>query len=310
MEHLDLFYATSKLRYAAEMLARERLFSEKHEIPMLDALLHFTDEPSLVEKHPLPALYHKLVRLYLVGVNEDGFRALQALFMQLHGVLPQNDQAIILAHLINCGIALGRTDVEVNAELLSLYKLAIETESVLDNGRITYTAYSNIVLLAVACGELGWAAGFMARFSAFLADSVREPTEQFCRAHIHHASGELNKAQDCLGQAVFTTPAFDVIARSLLMKILFERYAVEGKDYEFLLGHLNAFEKYIEAKQLSEERRRAYLNAIRFVRKMVGIKSKHVNVTAKEREQLQGRLTETSPITMRDWLRQQIDRFQ
>jgi hypothetical protein len=307
MEQLDLFYSVAKLRYAAELMARERAFNEPFELPMLDFVVQYANENISLEQHPLPVMYNKLVQLYSLGVPESGFREYYALFLKKHNLLPKTDQVCILAHLINCGISLGRADLDVNQELLALYKMAIDTEIIMDEGRITHLSYSNIVSLAVVCGEFDWAGEFMEGYAPYLADNMRTPTMQLCMAHIHHAKGELDKAQSCLVQEVFMMPSFDIIGRGLLLKILFERYIKEGKDYEFLTGHLNAFEKFMEIKHLSDERKAASINAIRFVRKMTKAKLNYLKVPIQEKSKFRENLKKLSPIVMKKWLLDKIE---
>ena len=90
MEQLDLYYCIAKLRYAAEMKMRERLFQARYELPLLEAVLEKTAAPELMESHPLAAIYNRLVHLYTGGVGEHDFRALKLLFTKKFHLLPKD----------------------------------------------------------------------------------------------------------------------------------------------------------------------------------------------------------------------------
>ncbi|MCC6725847.1 MAG: hypothetical protein IT258_15160 [Saprospiraceae bacterium] len=307
MGQLDLYYCIAKLRYAAEMKARERLLQVKYEIPMLDAVLDMTAAPELVEVQPLAAIYHQLVQIYLGGVGEQEFKALRLLFAEKFHLLRKEDQHSLLLHLINCGSSLMAQDCELHEEILSLYKMAIDADMLLDGKRVTHGSFTNIVTFAALCKEYEWAEGFMKQFSPFLDDTLLPPTLSLSKSIIYHAKGLLDKAQSCLEQEVFMITAFDMVARGLLMKILFERYVKEENDYEFLVGHLKSYEKYVGIKSLTNEKKTAYLNTIRFVKRMTTIKSNKKNVPEHDKEILRRKLCQLSPTMSKKWLREVIE---
>ncbi len=307
MEQLDLYYCIAKLRYAAEMMARERLFQVRYELPLLEAVLEKTAAPKLLETHPLAALYNRLVHLYLQGVGEQDFRALRLLFIEKFPFLPKADQREMLHHLINSGIALIAKDCELHNEILSLYKMAIEADMLLDGNRITNPTFANIVMFAALCKEFDWAKAFMHRFSPYLEAGKRQPVIALSESSLYYHQGMLDKAQSSLIAETFMLPAFDIVARGMLLKILFDRYVREGKDYELLNAHLNAFEKFVNIKQLTEEKKNAQLNCIKFVRKMTAIKFEMVDVPEVKKKSLRAKLKQLKPIVSKKWLEESIE---
>lgn len=304
---LDLYYCITKLRLSTEMKARERILQVRYEMPMLDAILSRTAVPELLDAHPLLAVYHPLAMLYLNGVEEQGFRDLMQIFNSRILYLPKTDRTFLLRHLINCGISLNARDVAVEAELLSLYKLAIDSDILLEGNRITDSSFINIVNLAGNCKEFDWAQAFIVQFSPCLEESKRQPSIDLAMAGLHYKAGKLDDAQQCLGSAIFQIPSFELLARALLLKIVFDRYLNFGKDYEFLIAQLKAFERYIQVKQFTTEKRDAYLNWTRFLRKLALVKFEMVVVPMLQKELLHKRLQQTQPIVSKKWLEDKID---
>ncbi len=307
LDNLDVFYYVAKLRYAAEMKARERIIDAKYELPMLQAVLGRTADTNLTDKHPLLDAYNKLIRLYLEGITEEGFRALKVLFETKLALLPKSDQQALLLHLINMGISLGERNLEMNADMLALYKLTIEADALLVGGRITHVTFANIVACAALCKDFVWAKTFVQNYSLYLEDSKREATVALSNAFLHYSMGQLDLAQERLSQSVFTTPSFDVVGRGLLLKIAFERYMNEGKDYEFLTGHMLAFEKFVMAKPFTPDKKEAQLNCIRFARKLALVKFEKLVVPAEEKKKLRSKLDELQPVVSKKWLAEKIE---
>ncbi|MBC7777113.1 MAG: hypothetical protein H7246_16895 [Phycisphaerae bacterium] len=307
VENLDLYYCLSKLRYVAEMKAREGILDIQYEMPLLEAVLELTAAPELQDKHPLLASYHHLVRFYLQGYSEQGFRELMTLFRDKFSFLPRYDQSMLLKHLMNCGISLMSRDCAVESELFSLYKLGMEANLLMGQNRLTHLTFINIVNLASLCKEFDWATAFIAKFSPFLEDSKRQASIDLAMAGIYYYQGMLDKAQTCLTPGIFPLPSFDLLGRSLLLKIVSDRYLLYDKDYEFLISYLHAFERYVQTKQLTTEKKDGFLNCIKFVRKMAATKFEMVDIPESKKESLRKKLKQLQPVVSKKWLEEKIE---
>jgi len=305
--HLDLYYCLSKLRYAAEMKARERILDVRYEMPLLEAVLAHTAAPELQDAHPLLAVYHRLVSFYLQGLDEPGFRDLMQVYTDKLLLLPRVDRTLLLLHLINCGISLNTRNVAIEAELLSLYKLAIETDTLLDGNRLTDSSFINVVHLAGLRKEFDWAKAFIARFSPYLEESKRQASIDLAMANLYYAEGRLDEAQECLKYTIYHIPNYELLGRMLLIKIVFDRYLIYGADYDFLIAQLKAFERYGQLKQMTTDKKDAYLNWVRYLRKLAMVKFEMVDVTASKKAALRKKLEQLQPLASKRWLEEKID---
>jgi hypothetical protein len=307
-DNLDLYYCVSKLRYIAEMKARERMLGANFSMPpMLEALLALTDDSSICDKHPLLAVYSSLVHMYLAGVTEDRFRAVKAMFADKFVTLPNADQRMILTHLINCGVTLNSNEMEVNDEMLELYKIAVATNMLLDNERITHVTFTNIVAVAALCKDYDWAKSFIDDFSPYLEVSKQKPAIAFSHALIYYQQGNLDAAQTSLVAEIFPIIIFDIAARVLLLKIVFDRYLLDVLIYDFVEDNINSFEKFVINKELlTDTKRTSLLGFIRMVRKMLKLKNELVQVPQDKKDQLLKRLEATPAVVSKKWLREKI----
>lgn len=307
MQYLDHYYCLAKLRYAAEMKAREFILQDRFDVPLLDAVLHFSAAmPGLDLDHPLWSVYFRLTRLYQQGIDEPAFREMLALFNDRFSLFPRADQRELLRQLINQGIAMIARDCAVESELLALYRRAIDADMLLDGDRITPASFLNIANLASVCQEFEWAAAFIARFASSLEEAMRPAGVGLARAGLLYNQGQLDAAQECLPPEIFTIPSFDLPGRILLLKIVFDRYLQRGEDYEFLMTTLRTFEKYIGLKPLTVQKKEAHLRWLRFLRKMAGIKFEHVQVSEPVKAALHKRLKRSQPIVSKKWLLDKI----
>ncbi len=307
IENLEMYYCIEKLRYAAESKSRERIFETRFDMPMLEAVIEKTAAPELEAMHPLAFIYNKLICLYIRGIKEEDFREMKLLFIKLFPLLPQEDQQLIIQQLINIGIWLTTKGYEVQPELFSLYKLCIKNKLLLSGNRITSSSFINIVNIAVFVKEFEWAKMFIADFSEYLEIGSQQTVISLISADLFYAQGLLDNAQTSLIPETFMNSEFDIRARWLLLNIIFDRYLLEGKDYEFLCSILNAFEKFATLKKLAKERKNALLNSIRFVRKMVVLKFEMINVPEEKKGQLRKKLVEFQFVVSKKWLSEKIE---
>lgn len=306
-EYLDRYYCMMKLRYSAEMKARERIVNTRYAFPMLDAVMEHSALSSLIDNQRMWGIYHDLVELYQKGVSEKGFRTLMAVFTSEFHRIPGVDQNVLLRHLINCGISLVARDCEVEADLLALYKLSIEIDILLSGNRITHQSFINISNLAGLCGEFDWAESFINRFSIHLEDDKKQSTLDLAKAGLYYNKGALDKALDCLNTDIYAVPSLDLPGRALMLKIVFDRYVLFGKDYEFLIAQMKSFEKFIQVRPLTEEKKYAQLNWIRFLRKLATTKFNLVAVPDSQKLVLRKKLKALQPVVYKKWLEVKID---
>ncbi|HOY04616.1 MAG TPA: hypothetical protein PLO67_04380 [Saprospiraceae bacterium] len=305
--YLDLYYCTAKLRDAAEMKAREHILKARYDIPLLDAVLQQSAVLNATGAFPLLEMYSKVIDLYNSGVDEPGFRHLLAMYDTQFVTLSKEDRVLIIRHLINCGITLNAREDTVETELFSLYKRSIEAGSLLDGKRITNSSFVNIANLASRCGDFDWALHFIREFSVYLEKSKQEPVVQLAKAGVFYNQGLLDTAHECLLlKEIFLVPAFDLLARSLLIKIAFDRFILYNKDYEFLCNQMNAFEKAVPNKDLTPEKKVAQLNWVKFLRKMSRARFELVSVPDGPKEALLKKLKALQPVVYKQWLEKRI----
>ena len=305
---LDLYYCISKLRDAAELKARELILNVQYEVPLLlDTIMQYCATSDAARENPLLMLYFRLNLLYQHGVEEAGFRQIKDVFDSLSPALTSVDHNLILRHLINCGISLLARHSTVEAELLSLYKKAIASGVLLVGNRITHSSFINIANLASLCHDFIWALEFIGDFSKYLEKSKRKPAIELAKAGVLYNQKALDAAQECLTQEVFAVQGFDILGRGLLIKIVFDRYLLHDKDYEFLQSLLNAYEKYIPGRAITAEKKKAQINWIKMVRKMSKMRFDMVTVRENQKVALQKKLQDLKPVVHKKWLEERVE---
>lgn len=308
VHQLDQYFCINVLRDAAEMRARARILDTPHQQPaLLNAVLDYCRANVASPENTLLLVYYLVVELYQSELEESGFRRMMQVFDAHFHSLPATDRILLLRHLINIGIALISRGYSVEPELLSLYQRAIDAGMLMENNRITANTFINIANLASLCKAFDWAFQFIETYAVFLEPSQKNPTVQLAKAGVYYNQGKLNMAQDCLIQELFTMPFFDMLSRGLLLKIIFDRYLLDGTDYEFLRNQLNTFQKYIPGRTITNEKKQAQLNWIKMVRTLSKAKFQLVTLTSEKKELFRKQLHAHKFMVYQKWVEDKID---
>jgi hypothetical protein len=306
-EQLDLYYCICKLRLVAETKARERILKTRQEIPLLAETMAFASNPELLASHPLLAAYHALVNLFMQTDSVQQFRDTVRRFVESAHLIPRMDQLVLSRHLVNYGIYLN-TRMDLEHELLDLYKFVIEHDMLLDGDRLTDSSFINIVNLAISFKEFDWVNAFIKQYGPFLDENKSQVAISLAQANLFYQQGHLDEAQDLLNSAaMFPTPAYDILIRMILLKIAFDRYVMHHRDYEFLISYLRSLERLFQAKPWAEEKITAHINCIRFVRKLTMVKFESLKVSKDLKTTLFQSLKNAHPIVYRKWLEERIE---
>lgn len=306
-EFLDLYYSQAKLRLSAEMKARERILQTRFENALLDPIMAWSEAVAAREQHPTLAIYCQVIQLYHDGLDQASFHDLLLQFTSQFQQLAKREQQSIIRHLINGGISLISRNAAVEKEMLTLYQLAIQENILLDGGRITPQSFVNISNLAGICREFQWAAGFIEQFSPFLEPGARQAAVDLSRAGLYYHQQQLDEAQLLLNAEVFNIPPFDLLSRNLLLKIAFDRFLKYPEGLAFLQAHMKAYERYVQLKPLTSDKKQAELNWIKFVRKMTTRKLEQGRFSSQAKQELREKLTALQPIVSKKWLESKMD---
>jgi hypothetical protein len=159
-------------------------------------------------------------------------------------------------------------------EAFEWYKLGLETESMIQNNLLTRETYLNVVLNALKLQEYDWVRSFMDSYSDKLESSIRENTERFARARLSYKLQDYTTAMQLLILVDFKHHVYNLVAKTLLLKIYFELGEMDALD-----SQLDSMTTYIRRKELSDLHQKTFKNILRYVRQLSRIPPTHQKAT-------------------------------
>lgn len=297
---LDVSYFIEKLKASGNMLFHQRVYETKFDVRFLEEVVNQVKKIDL-QKHPVLAIHYYG---YRGQVEEDADGKIIGLLrdaVALHGeLLSRIDLRYVILMAINlCISKMNRGREPYIRESLEWYKLGLKESVITENGLLTRETYLNVVSIALKLREFEWTTSFISNYSLHLEENIRANTEDFALARLNYHLKDYNSSMQLLVRVDFKHPVYNLIAKTLLMKIYYEL-----DEYDAMDSQLDSMATYIRRKQLSDLHKDHFGNIVRFVRQLSRIP---LNDRAKLAE-LRSKIEAASPLAEKKWLLEQVDK--
>lgn len=290
-DHLDLFYLNQKLKYACEMLDREKTLSVTYQKFMLKEIALYLEHFDL-ESSPSIAIYY---HIYLTLTEENGdpyFEKLKFLLNKYPFRFSQFElKEMYLMALNFCIRKVRKMDDRYVLEAFTLFKNGIENKSLYENNQLSPWTFKNTIKLGLRLNQFDWTENFIKTYKDDLDEEIRENALNYNLADLYYYKKEIEKAQALLQQVEFSDVFYVLSSKVMLLKIYFEK-----KEDEALYNLLTSFKVYLRRNKLiSNNVKKTYMN-------FIALLSQISKSQSKQKELLRQRIISTELLTDRNWL--------
>jgi hypothetical protein len=300
VDNLDLYYLSNRLRYSCAILNRQGLLQETYNNLFLEEILNFLAKTNL-EDIPSISIYHRISMMYVEPEEADHYRKLKFLLQEYSNQFLDEEVNDMYTHALSyCARKINAGRLEFQDEMLSLYKDLISKRLIYDSGFISPNKFKNIVTLALRNDELEWTEEFIEEYKDKIAPEFRQSAYIYNLANLLYFRQQYSKSLKKLQTLEINDIYYHLDAKALLLKTY---YQLEETEPFFSLT--DAFGNYLKRnKQISENQRLAYLNFVKYTRKLMQLRlgSAKLNIDSVRKE-----LHELSAITNLHWLAEKLD---
>jgi len=296
-EQLDLVYLLEKAVIIEEKRSRTLLLQDENHDLETETSRWLSASEGVT--HPAIGLY----RTRFAADQEPDLpmhMEMRAAFVEQFSRLSGREQKLHLLYLINDAKRLirhGQLDITA---LLPLYKIGLETNLLLHEGQLTRNTYTSIVMASNTKGEFDFSHQFIASYSRFVDEAIREDCERWARAHTTYWSRQLNECLALLVKKEFNTPHFQLIGRVLRAQAYFDLYLEDHSYRDYLFSYLDSYERWLyRKKEYSDSFKMAFLNFVQKCRQLLDC----YEAPDFEKAQIEGLLDDTVNIQALNWLR-------
>ena len=300
-DSLERWFIAEKLQNAHAMLAHQKVYkTARYDQGMLPAVLEYIEQNKLFGEPAIAAQYYAY-KTITHPEEVQYFNSLEALILEKSDEIftKAETRDLYLTALNYCAVKVNQGALEFCRKALKFYRSGVEKGFLLENNQITRYTFGNAVASAVKIGEFEWAEQFIERFQHHLDEKERNSIVNFNLSRVYCEKGEYDKAQDLLTQFEYDDMLFNIIAKTMLLKIYYEKDSLDA--FESLLESMRTYLQRKEA--LDPARKTAFKNMISLMKKLL-----HLNIYSKtQREKFHESVTKTTPLAEREWLLKQIE---
>jgi hypothetical protein len=298
IKNLDYFYLAEKLRLYCAVLSRQFVVSHEYELLFIDEIINHIKSHNYDEV-PAVAIYYQIYLTQIDNEDESHYYRLKALLDKHSLDFPQKEAYMMYSSAMNYCIRKSNSGQQnFVAEFFYLYQALLEKELIFTDGELSPWDFRNIVVAALRLGKYQWTEEFIEKYQHRLKESVRENAVTFNLAQLYFYQKKYDKVIELLREVEYEDPAYNLNSKAILLSTYYEIDEIEP-----LISLLESFRTYLNRhKDIPEQRKKLYLNLIKYTRKMTRI----IPGDKKAVHKLKEDVSQNQNIASLNWLKEKI----
>lgn len=295
---LDCFFLSLKLKNYCDAINYKNILNINISIGMIEELLEIAKQ-DIYQSVPAVGIYYQILLTLTERENETHFFNLKQLLNDNNFRFQQQEMRNMYIFAQNyCIKKINTGNAKYYRELFDIYKTLIETQIILNKGIIVPWDYKNITSVGLRVGEFKWVEKFIKNYNQHLPKDHQKNALVYNLAILHFYKKDYNEVITLLRDMVYKD-VFDALqGRWLLLKTYYELDEFDAMD-----ALIDSFRIFLRRnKSISKGYQKMYMNAIKFLQKIMKIPYENKNSA----EKLYTQIKECTPIAERRWLLQKL----
>ncbi len=297
---LEKWFLAEKMRITYAMWAHQKVYqTANYDNGMLESILPYVGSSRMLNEPAIAGFYYAYMTI-LNPLEEQNFDELVKLIENAGALFnPTEARTLYVAAINYCIPKINQGHLDFARRAFMLYRTGLETGVLLDNNIVSRYTFGNAVGAALRVGEYGWAEQFIEQFQHHLDEKERQSIVNFNLSRVYFEKGDYNQAQRLLTRFEYDDMLFNIIAKTMLLKIYYEVSELDA--FESLLESMRIYLQRKEA--LDPTRKASYKNMISLMKKLLNLNP----YSKAQTERLHKLVLETQPLMERDWLLRQLE---
>jgi hypothetical protein len=296
--NLDNFYLAEKLRYICAALSQKQRGGHEYNLKYIDEVIQLLNvkENNLT---PAEAIYYQIYLTYVEEENVSHYYKLKALLKKYSLKFTSIEGKTLYDSTINyCVKKLNKGNSNFLSETFDIYEDYLKKGLIYIDGELDPFHFKNIVVMALRLEKFDWTENFIFSNQERLPESSRENAVTFNLARLYYYKKDYDKVISLLQTVEYDDIVYNLSAKSLLLATYYENDEIEP-----LYSLFESFRAFLNRrKDLTESKKRNYLNTIKFTKRLVKIIPGDLIAL----EKLKMDIDKTKDISDLKWLKQKI----
>ncbi len=300
--YLNSYFISRKLEIICSAIYRSSQYSHDYNIQFVDQIIEFVNNIEY-KNYPYIAIYYHIL-LTLIHQEDDEY------YYKLKDEIEKNIDRFeieeidkVYTYVLNyCFGKINKGRQEFLEEVFYVYKSLIDRNLILENNQITPWRFKNITLIALRLGKFKWTESFIIDFKEKLQEDFRENAVRYNLALLYFYLKKYEKVIQQLQFVEYEDPAYNLDSKAMLIGSYYEL-----DELEPLYSLFESFRAYLNRhKDIPEERRKRYLNLIKFTRRLTKIDPRDKQALEKLKKDIQS----SEGVVSIKWLNEKISELE
>lgn len=292
---LDTFHhymISELLKWSCIAFSDQRISNINYEIPTLQPILQLIEDGKYDEIPSIQVYY--LVYKTLKQEQESDFKKLIETVYKYEKHFTETELKDVFLLCINyCIRKLNQSDLLYAEKAFELYLHAIGKKYFIENNELSRFSFSNIVSIGIKLKEFKKTENFIEQHQQYINNDFRENTVSFNLSKVWYAQKLYKKAMPTLLQTEFKDVIWNLNAKHLLLKMLYET-----QEIEILQSNLISFKSYILRQKKIGYHKDFFLQIIQQFHQLI----KYYFATKRDKTILKNEILENKKLQDKDWL--------
>ncbi len=242
INHATLFSIIETLKYASIIQSLQKISELKIENHLLVSTLSLLENPIFLKDTAVRIYYN--IYLVIRDENENAFTIfIKDLKANNESFASQDLKDLYLLAINFCVKKSNQNLLLYTKQAFELYVYAIQKGYLLEHQEISRFSFTNVVTLGIKLNEFTKTEKFIQQYADYISKEYRKNTVDFNSAKVFYSKEQPQKALKILLTNEFKDILWNLNAKYLVLKILFEK-----QDIETFAIYLKAFKNYIKRK--------------------------------------------------------------
>ncbi|NNF01467.1 MAG: hypothetical protein HKN22_02165 [Bacteroidia bacterium] len=291
-DNLDIFYIASKLKIACHVLMFKNLFKKEHEMLLFEHVLKLVEERKLYSIPIVGIYYHTYMTLTRPQEEKYFFELKQQLSDNADKFTKDETRDIHLLAINYCIRKLNDGHDRYLEEVFTLYRVALNNEALLIEGKLSPYTYINIASASLKLFNYDWAEDFINKYRDQLNTNDVESFYTYAKAQWLFATSRFSEVTDLLLQTDIKDFFAQLQARVLLLKSYFEL-----SEFELMDSGVENFRQLVGRKKILAYHKTNYSNFARYLKRLSRINPND----ADEIQKFQDQVRKVDILTEKSW---------
>ena len=288
-----------KLRQICLLRSHEAVFNTQYKITLINEILEVAQSPKMKKVLVVQLYFHCYQALFSNESSDEKFSYFKSLLFESQTAIPKNELKGLYLLAINfCIKKINENVDQYYREAHELYRSGLQSELLLEEGKMSRFTYNNIVGLSVRIPEVwNWVEWFVKEYRNYLEPKYRDAYFNLSSARLEFARKNYDAALHHLQQADYRDLINNLVVKTLQLKIYYEI-----KEFDLLESHLHTMAMFIRRNKKLGYHRENWSNIVNYTRKLI-----HLNPFDKSaRELLRSEIEAKEILTEKQWLLEQV----